>query len=326
METLIALCIVSAVLSYFASRFFARYFKDAGIVARDLHKEKKPVLPTSAGIALASAFYLSVLGYVFLRVYYFKNYDQLLEVFASLLSILVITFVGFLDDVNVKGTKRIGLKQWQKPLFTLPAALPLMAVKLGTPTITLPFVGTVDVGVLYPLVLVPIGVVGGANMVNLLAGLNGLESGLAVIYLSALNLILLKVNAPLAAKIIGFAALGAVLGFLPFNLYPARFLPGDSLTYFLGALIANLAIVGNIEKPALILSVPFIIEFFLKARGLFKKPTVGYIKNGKIYRKTKGIYSIPHFWMNGKYTEPQIVFRVWLIQLIFAVLAVISAG
>jgi len=118
--------------------------------------------------------------------------------------------------------------------------------------------------------------------------------------------------------LITFAAL---LAFYLYNKTPAKIFPGDSLTYLLGATLATVAIVGNLEKAALIISIPFIIELFLKFRGKFQKTTVGYYKDGKVHSHYKKIYSIPHFLTRtGKYTEKQVVYSMILLQSIFSLL------
>jgi UDP-N-acetylmuramyl pentapeptide phosphotransferase/UDP-N-acetylglucosamine-1-phosphate transferase len=87
----------------------------------------------------------------------------------------------------------------------------------------------------------------------------------------------------------------------------------------LGAVIACIAILGNIERAALISSIPFIFEFFLKARGRFKKQTYGYCEDGKVHSLYRKIYSIPHFFTRtGKFTEKQVVYIMIFIQLIFS--------
>ncbi|HDR53209.1 MAG TPA: hypothetical protein ENN60_00830 [archaeon] len=320
MESFLLLTLIATAVTFFLTRWLAVYLKRAGVVGEDVHKKGKPALPTSGGVPVFLGFFFSVMFYLFLLTYYFRvKVADMLAILAGTLSILVITFIGFLDDINVKGALRKGLEQWQKPLLSLPAALPLMAVELGTTAMVVPFVGLVNFGLAYPLVLVPLGVMCAANMVNLLGGLNGLESGGGIIYLTALALFAYQ-NSNLAAKVIAFAALGAVLGFFPFNKFPAKMLPGDSLTYFLGGVLANLAIIGDIEKACLVVALPFLAEVLLKLRGRLKKPTVGLLKGDKIVKRTSGIYSLPHFWMNGKFTEAQIVLRVWAVFAISSLL------
>ncbi|MBR9679865.1 MAG: hypothetical protein GOU99_02340 [Candidatus Altiarchaeota archaeon] len=323
MESFIIEMVFAAIVTLLATPRIARYLKASGIMARDQHKRDKPLLPTSGGIPVFFGFYLAVSLYIFLRVYYFGDMSDLLPIMAVLLSTAIITVIGFLDDIRVNlgsNQERIGLKQWQKPLLTLVAAIPLMALKVGNPSMSLPLIGLVNVGILYPLVFVPVGVMGAANMVNLLAGLNGLETGMAIVYLGSLAYFAF-LNSTLAAKVIAFAGLGAALGFYYWNKFPAKVLPGDSLTYFFGALLANLAIIGNMEKVALVISIPFFFEFALKLRGKLKQPTVGTVNRDKILKLNEGIYSLPHFWMKGKHTEKQVVFRICVIIAVFSVLA-----
>ncbi len=320
MESFTLIFLFSAVITFLITKWLKNYFFRSGIVAEDVHKPRKPILPTSGGVPVFLGFFFSVMLYAFLITYFLKSGEGLYEITAAVLSISIITLIGFLDDINVKGSIRTGLKQWEKPLMSLPAALPLMAVKLGTTMVTLPFVGAVELGLAYPLLLIPLGIMVGANMVNLLAGMNGLEAGAPLIYLTSLAFFTYVHSTSLAAKVIAFTALGAVLGFFPFNKFPAKMLTGDSFTYFMGAVLANIAIIGNVEKAVIILSIPFAIEFFLKLRGKLKMPTVGKNEKGKIVKRYPGIYSIPHFWMNGKYTESQIVKRVWAVFAVFAIL------
>ncbi|MBR9680771.1 MAG: hypothetical protein GOU98_03015 [Candidatus Altiarchaeota archaeon] len=316
METFIIEAFVAMILAYFFGSWVRKYFKAAGLVGTDIHKKGTPSLPSSAGIPTFLSFYFAAMMYVFLRTYLYQDYSGLLDVMAGILSIAFITFVGFLDDVYVAKNKRIGLKQWQKPLLTLPAAIPIMALRLGNSTMSLPFFGEINFGLFYPLFLVPFGIMIASNLVNLLAGLNGLESGLGIIYLTSLSLYTYFYS-NIAAKILAFSALGAIAGIFLLNKYPAKILPGDSLTYFLGGVLAIISIVGNVEKAGMILAIPFGIESLLKLKGKFKQPTVGKLVDGKIVRHG-GIYSIPHFFMNGKYTEKEVVKFIWTIELAFA--------
>lgn len=319
METFLIETTFACVSTYLLGSWAKDYFVSSGLVGRDIHKKGEVILPSSAGIPTFLSFYFAAMSYVFFRTYVYQDYTGLLDVVAGILSVAFITFVGFLDDVHVARGKRIGLKQWQKPLLTLPAAIPLMALRLGSSTMALPFFGEVNFGLIYPLLLIPFGILIASNMVNLLAGLNGLESGLGIIYLTSLSLYTYFYS-NIAAKILAFSALGAVAGIFLLNKYPAKILPGDSLTYFLGGVLAIISIVGNVEKAGIILAIPFGVESLLKLRGRFKQPTVGKLVNEKIVRRSKKIYSIPHLFMNGKYTEKEIVKKVWAIELIFALL------
>jgi UDP-N-acetylglucosamine--dolichyl-phosphate N-acetylglucosaminephosphotransferase len=217
-----------------------------------------------------------------------------------------------------------GLKAWQKPLLTIPAAIPLMAIMAGDTTMNLPLLGTINFGILYPLLIVPIGVIGASNMVNMLGGFNGLEAGMGLVYTLSLG-IFAYFHGKTIAAIIFLVTSGALLAILRYNFYPAKILAGDSLTYTLGAVVACGAIIGNMEKAALITMFPFLVQGALKFYSKFK---LGYFasdlgilrRDGTIECKYSNIYSWTHLMMKFNLTEKQIVLVMMIVQIIFAFL------
>ena len=313
--------VLSFIVTYIATNWLIRYLRKINLVVKDMNKKNTRLVPISGGLAVMAGIFIGVMFYIFYQTFYYKYTATLLYIFAGLTSIIMITFVGFVDDLIIKKSKEssAGLKQWQKPLLTLSAAVPLMVVNAGVTTLWLPILGRTDMGLIYPLIFIPIGVVGAANMVNMLAGFNGIEVGMGIIYTGMLGLYAYVNNREVAA-VIALIALFALIAFYFYNRYPAKILPGDSLTYLLGGIIASIAILGNIEKAAIIASTPFFVEFVLKLRSKFKAKSHGYYKNGKImsYHNNK-IYSIPHILTRtGKYTEKQVFWFMIIIELIFS--------
>lgn len=310
------------IVTYIATNWLIRYLRRINVVDKDMNKKNTPLVPISGGLGVMSGIFIGLMFYIFFQTFYFKYTNTLLFIFAGLTSIVMITFVGFVDDILRKSKPRPGgLKQWQKPLLTLSAAVPLMVVNAGVTTMVIPIIGRIDFGLIYPLIIIPIGVVGAANMVNLLAGFNGIEVGMGIVYTGMLGLYAFVNNREVAA-LIALITFAALIAFYIYNKYPAKILPGDSLTYLLGGVIATIAILGNIEKAAVVASIPFIIEFILKARSKFKAKSYGYYKNGKIksYHNNK-IYSIMHlFTRTGKYTEKQIFLFMIGIEFVFSLL------
>ncbi len=301
---------------YVLMPWFIRYFTRIGLVVKDQHKMNKPLIPLSGGIVVFFGIFFAVMFIIFVETFYYHNDSRLIYLLAFITSIFAITFIGFIDDLLVRKDYEasIGLKQWQKPLLTVIAAIPLMVINAGETIVSLPFFGAVNFGILYPLILIPIGVVGASNMVNLLAGFNGLESGLALIYLSNLG-VYAYVNGMEIAALIGAVSFAAVLAFWYFNFVPAKIFPGDSLTYLLGGVIVSMAILGNMETAALIVSIPFFIEVILKLRGRFKKQSYGFYFNGKVKSLYDKIYSLPHIMtLSGKFTEKQVVLFVYCLE------------
>jgi UDP-N-acetylglucosamine--dolichyl-phosphate N-acetylglucosaminephosphotransferase len=192
----------------------------------------------------------------------------------------------------------------------------------GTTTMNVPLIGSVDFGVLYPLLIVPIGVVGASNMVNMLGGFNGLEAGMGLVYTTGLGIFAYTHGSTVAAAIF-FVTAAALAAILKYNFYPAKILAGDSLTYTLGAIVACGAIIGNMEKAALITMAPFLIQGVLKFYSKFKlghfASDLGILKrDGTIKSKYDEIYSWTHVAMKLNLTEPQIVMLLVAIQCIFA--------
>jgi len=312
--------ILAFIVTYIATNWLIRYLRRIKLLVKDMNKKNTPLVPISGGLAVISGIFVGLMFYIFFQTFYFKYTNTLLYIFSGLTSLIMITFVGFVDDIIIRKSKETssGLKQWQKPLLTLSAAVPLMVVNAGVTTMWLPIVGRTDVGIIYPLIFIPIGVVGAANMVNLLAGFNGIEVGMGIIYVGMLGLYAFFNNREVAA-VIALITLFALIAFYLYNRYPAKILPGDSLTYLLGGVIVTIAILGNIEKAAIIASIPFFIEFILKLRSKLKAKSYGYYKDGKIksYYNNK-IYSIPHLLTRtGKYTEKQVFWFMILIELFF---------
>lgn len=318
---------VSFLIVFLLGNWLIKYLGRIDLVVKDMNKEEQQLVPLSGGLAVIVGILVGSMVFIFFRTFFNSGFVSItanprnLELlFASILTITLITFFGFVDDLFILKSKEksLGLRQWQKPLLTLFASVPLIVVSAGTEIMWVPFIGGVHFGVLYPLILVPLGVMGASNMVNMLAGLNGLETGLGIIYIGSLGLYAF-VNQRYLAAFIALIVFASLIAFYFYNKFPAKILPGDSLTYFLGASLATIAIIGNIEKAALIVSIPFFIEFFLKWRGKFNVDSFGYYKDGKVHCKYNKIYSLTHILMiKGKYTEKQIVYFLFLIEAVFA--------
>jgi len=322
--------LISFAVTLLITPLSGRFLYVAGIVGLDLHKKDKPRLASSGGICVAFGVLAGLLSYIGLQTFLCGSEGQLVQLLAVTSSVLIVMFVGLLDDLNVKSKEvktkegigiRVGFPQWLKPLLTLPAAVPLMAISAGVTHMSFPVLGRIEFGILYPLLLVPLGMVGASNVVNMLAGFNGLEAGMGVVYLLGLGIFaLIHERIGSVILLITFAAL---IGFIKFNWYPAKILPGDSLTYLLGSMVAAGVIVGNMEKSGILVMLPFIIEFFLKLRSSFKASCLGKLKeDGKLEPPYgKRVYSWTHILMILRpITEKQVTMLLMLIQICFTAL------
>jgi len=318
--------LISAIVSFlvvlYLTPWLIRYLKRIGLTVKDQNKKNKPLVPISGGMVVMAGLFMGVMIYLFFQTFYFHYHEPTKYLFAGLTTIIMITFVGFIDDLLIKSKEESsGLKQWQKPMLTLTAAIPLMVVNAGVSAMWIPLIGRTEFGIIYPLILIPIGVIGAANMVNMLAGINGLETGMGIIYTGMLGLYAYT-NGRETAALIALLIFAALIAFYIFNRYPAKILPGDSLTYLLGGSIAVIAVLGNIEKAAIIASIPFFIELILKWKSKLKAKSYGYYYKGKVksYHGDK-IYSLIHLLTRkGIYTEKEITTFFMVLELTFCLL------
>ncbi len=239
---------------------------------------------------------------------------------------MVATIIGMMDDML---GWRIGLRQRENVLITFLIPVPLMVVNAGNNVMAFPFLGTIDIGLLYPLLIIPLGIIGASNAFNMLAGYNGLEAGMGVVILSTLGLIAYSTG-DTVATVIAVTTISALIALLYFNKYPAKVFPGDTLTYPVGAIVAIVAILGDMEKSAVMLFSLYYLEFLLKARGKLRPEwTAKLLDDGSLAVRDK-VYSIPHIAilllrkMKGKAYEYEVVVVVLMLQGVIAVYTLYS--
>jgi UDP-N-acetylglucosamine--dolichyl-phosphate N-acetylglucosaminephosphotransferase len=330
-QTLIVPALVTFVITLISTRFVVGYLTSSGITIDDKNKEKRVTLPTSGGIAVAFGIIVGILAYTFGGTFVFSPVVQISALFAVALSILLIALVGFLDDINIKAKKvmttdlmdrKKGLEQWQKPLLTVVGALPLMAINAGVSVVAIPFLGSVDLGILYPLVVLPIAVVFVSNAFNLLGGYDGLQPGTALV--ASIGFLVYSVAfGNYIGALLSAVLFAALLAFLPFNAYRAKIIPGDSFTYAIGAIFVAIMAMGNAEAFGVIIFMPWIVEFFLHLRRRFNVTDVGIRQRDGTFRAPYGkkIYSLTHIVMNAKRaTEQEIALYLSLVEAAFVLL------
>lgn len=248
---------------------------------------KKQGTPSMGGIFMIGAFAIATLFFVK------DNPDAIV--------VLLITvgygLVGFLDDyIKVVKKRSLGLRAWQKVVFQLIVTI-LFAIYLlkmndfGT-EIYVPFTKGfyINLGWLYVPFLFFV-MVGTVNSVNLTDGLDGLASGVTVLVATYFVFIAYAVNKGLI-PVCG-AAIGALLGFLVFNSYPAKVFMGDTGSLALGGFVASVAILT--KMPIMLV----IVGFVYVCESLSVMIQVGYFKltSGKRIFKMAPIHH--HFELSG---------------------------
>jgi UDP-N-acetylglucosamine--dolichyl-phosphate N-acetylglucosaminephosphotransferase len=324
--------IISLLASFFTTLFLLPFWIrktfQVGLVWPDMNKPYDVKVAGSGGIITVLGFIIGVFFYVAYNIFILKNSNSyLIEIFALLTVVLLASGIGIIDDLL--GWQHGGLSRRSRLILLIFSAIPLMVINAGKDTVSLPFFGVVSLGLIYPLVLIPLGIVGATATFNFLAGHNGLEASQGVLLLSALALVAYTTGHPWLS-VIALCMVLSLLAFLLFNFYPAKIFPGDSLTYPIGALVAILCILGNFEKIALFFFIPNILEVFLKARGKLVKSSFGKpLKDGSLDMKYDKVYGLTHLSiylmkkLNIKPTERKVVLSIALFQLVIIILGLI---
>ena len=256
-----------------------------------------------------------------------------LYVWVTLLVTVGFGVVGFIDDYRkVKLKSSDGLSARQKMLWrmliSLAAASTLYVYPPFQTTLAFPFFKGVvpDLGIFYiPFAMIVI--VGASNAVNLTDGLDGLAIGPMIIASGTYLLFAyLAGNARLAEylqissvqgagelAVLCGAMVGAGLGFLWFNTYPAQVFMGDVGSLSLGGALGTIAVITKQEIVLVIVGGIFVVE----ALSVIFQVTSFRLYGKRIFRMAPIHH---HFELKG-WPEPKIIVRFWIISIILALVA-----
>ncbi|RLG44450.1 MAG: hypothetical protein DRN92_07965 [Thermoproteota archaeon] len=229
-------------------RLFIPRLKSAGILGEDIHKPDKPKIAERGGYAL-------VLGIIITQIVVSVAVRQIQKYSLTLLcSTLIAAIVGSLDDMIDLGGKL-------KPLLSLPSGLPLLTSGLLYPRPVLPLIGRARLHYAYPIaaLLLP-GVF--SNAINMIDVLNGMMASNSIIILLFLSIISI-LSGNYGGIILTTSLLGPLIGFYRFNKYPAKVFSGNVGSLSIGSCLASIAILGRLEAPFAIASVPLLITGFM---------------------------------------------------------------
>ena len=221
--------------------------------------------------------------------------------------------LGFIDDyMKIVKRRSLGLRARTKLvlLAAISIGLWLCARKaLGQSSLHLRFVDyTVDLGIFYP-VLIYLVVAGTTSGVNLTDGLDGLAAGCAAIVLMAYVGItfLSGHNQPqdLQLALLAACLVGACVGFLWFNAFPATIFMGDTGSFALGGAIAGLAVMTQTELLLVLLGGIFVLEAL--------SVLIQVLSFQAFRRRVFLMAPIHHHFELKGWSETKIILRFWII-------------
>ncbi len=322
--------ILSLILSIAFGNIFIKMLKKmkvSQIVREDgpkSHITEKKDIPTMGGLLILFSVIIPVL--LLTKLYNFYLYTGLFTLF-------VFGLIGFADDfLKLKGRSSRGLKGKYKFTMQSLTALFISAVlythdeSLGM--VIIPFVKDYYLSLgPYFILFASFIIVGASNAVNLTDGLDGLAIGIFAISIAGYlifsyassnykfaNYLSIPYIKNIGEVVILCAALlGASIGFLWFNSYPASVFMGDAGSIPLGAILGYVSIVSRQEILLIIIGFVFVLEALsvIFQVGSYKLRKKRIFKMAPIHH---------HFEMEGM-TEPKIVIRLWIISLILTIFA-----
>ena len=266
---------------------------------RKIHKE---VTPRIGGLGI---FIGAAIGLFYLQ-------PEHIHLKAIGLGAIVIVITGILDD-------RFDIRPIVKLTGQLIAASFLISSGLIIEKVTLPLIGMVDLGA-FSVLITFLWVVGITNAINLIDGLDGLATGVSTIALLSMFVMAL-IDLQIFAAYLCIVIIGANLGFLYHNFYPAKIYMGDTGSNFLGYMIAVISMLGLFKNialfsfviPVIVLAIPIFDTLFAIVRRASKKQKIMMPDNQHIH------YQL----LRAGFSHRQTVIIIYGFSLIFGFLAIV---
>jgi phospho-N-acetylmuramoyl-pentapeptide-transferase len=294
-------------------------------VFQSLHKNKEGLI-TGAGVIIWStvlglAIIFDIFNHLFDGMWHYLSFVNRGETYLPLAAMLISALLGLLDDwfgvLRIGGAAGGGLKIRHKSiLYLIAAAIGAwwFYVRLGWNTLAIPFVGNVVIGWWYIPVFIFI-IFATAFSANETDGLDGLLGGVSLFAFVALTTVAFVLHLYNLAAF-GGVVIGALLAFLWNNIYPAKFIMGDTGSMALGVTIGTIAMLTN---TTLILPF-FAIILVIESVSVIIQLTSKKLRHGKkIFRSTP----IHHHFEALGWPESQVTMRAWIISAIFCALGLV---
>ena len=293
-------------INYFISKKYGQEIREEG---PKWHNSKAGT-PTMGGFMFVTASFISTLivGFAFNQI----------TVTNMLILLAMITYgvIGFVDDfLKIFKKQNEGLTSKQKALGQLVVAIIFFVIYIwqGLPmTINLGFMN-LHIGYFYGLFIL-FWLIGFSNAVNLTDGLDGLVTGLSLIAFGTYGIIAYK-QQQYDILLVCLSIMGGLLGFLPYNLKPAKIFMGDVGSLALGGMLASISILLHQEWTLLLIGLVFVLE------------TLSVMIQVTYFRKTgKRIFKMSplhhHFEMSG-WSEWKIDIVFWTVGLLMSVITLL---
>ncbi len=317
---LVALLITPTVYRWLKKYRFGKQLREESRapVFHSLHKAKEGT-PTGGGViiwgtVLILAGVFNLLNHLFGGFWHYLNFIDRAETYLPLAALAGAALIGLLDDwlgvLRIGGASGGGLKVRHKSLLYLIVAV-IGALwfyfRLQWDVLFIPFWGNITIGIWYVPLFVFI-IFATAFSANETDGLDGLLGGVSLFTFVALTTVAFVLDRYNLAAF-GGAMIGALLAFLWNNIYPAKFIMGDTGAMSLGVTIGVIAMLTNTVLILPFFTIILVMESLSVIIQLFSKKTRG---GKKIFRSSP----IHHHFEALGWPESQVTMRFWIISAI----------
>ena len=283
-------------IEYLRKREFGQQIREDGPKGHHI----KAGTPTMGGVLI---FFSVSVPFLILSDYEWRSIGVFVVAIACAL-------LGFADDyIKLVRRRSLGLRARTKLVVTIAISIVLWYIAEHkahlAPTLRLRFVDyQIDLGVFYP-VLIYFVVAGTTSAVNLTDGLDGLAAGCAAIVLLAYIGITFVTGADLDMAMLAGCLVGACIGFLWFNAFPATIFMGDTGSLGLGGAIAGLAVMTKTEVLLILLGGIFVIEAL--------SVVIQVISFQTMRKRVFLMAPIHHHFELKAWSETKIILRFWIV-------------
>ena len=283
-------------------------------------------IPRFGGVVLIFAYIFAVCMSLVIRMIFQLDSLDMTVLYPALLSILLMSFIGYIDDTMIFTHRPI------KPILGILAAIPMMSVNYDNAIIHLGLFagGNINLGILFPILFVPVFISLVANLFNIMADFDGLVPGNGLLIAFSMAVIFL-VSGKLTAFFILLPVIGGLIVLWKFNKFPASIFAGETGTLGIGVILAVVAVVAERKIPLLIMFIPYIFHLFLQCRypwdkkKLLVRPRERGIPqpDGTIKSEYSSSYGLTHLLMRHipKLTEKKLTYCLAGIEIPFILLA-----
>lgn len=297
---------------------------DDSPVFSQMHQKKAGTLNSGGviiwGTVASIAIILWILGGLFDGIFGYLSFVSRAETYLPLAALVLAGTLGFLDDwFNARkkgGAKGGGLTVKHKiAIYTALAAVGAwwFYVRLGFDVIQVPFLGAFEIGWWYVPIFMLI-LIASAFSANETDGLDGLLGGVSLFTILALTAVSFVIGR-YDLSVFGGAMIGALLAFLWYNIYPARFFMGDTGSMAIGITIGTVAMLTNTALFLPLFATILVIESLSVIIQVFSKK----VFKRKVFRSAP----IHHHFEALGWPESQVTMRFWIISAVASVLGLL---